>query len=149
MEHCAENCRSVDSILWLLMFPISGKSDFCCWSGKWYFLLPNPKFCLRFDDSASVSEGLPPQAPVVMHIFPFSKILLKTYLSRVKQMEYFLMWLWNSCQFLQRAQCSRCKRCISYSNSVRPSVRPSHAGILSKRRHVARYSLHRWIAKCV
>jgi len=24
--------------------------------------------------------------------------------------------------FLQRAQCSHCKRCISYSNSVRPSV---------------------------
>jgi len=27
--------------------------------------------------------------------------------------------------FLQRAQCSHCKRCISYGNSVRPSVRPS------------------------
>ena len=26
---------------------------------------------------------------------------------------------------LQRAQCSHCKRCISYSNSVRLSVRPS------------------------
>ena len=26
------------------------------------------------------------------------------------------------CQFLQRAQCSHCKRCISYSNSVCPSV---------------------------
>ena len=25
-------------------------------------------------------------------------------------------------QFLQRAQCSHCARCISYSNSVRPSV---------------------------
>ena len=33
--------------------------------------------------------------------------------------------------------------------SVRLSVRPSHAGIVSKRRHVARCSLHRWIAKCV
>ena len=45
------------------------------------------------------------------------------------------------------------KRCISYGNSVclsvRLSVRPSHAGIVSKRRHVARCSLHRWIAKCV
>ena len=55
--------------------------------------------------------------------------------------------------FLQRAQCSHCKRCISYGNSVRLSVRlsvcPSHAGIDSKRRHVARCSLHRWIAKCV
>jgi len=50
---------------------------------------------------------------------------------------------------LQRAQCSHCKRYISYGNSVRPSVRPSHAGIVSKRRHVARCSLHRWIAKCV
>ena len=27
--------------------------------------------------------------------------------------------------FVQRAQCSHCKRCISYSNSVRLSVRPS------------------------
>jgi len=55
--------------------------------------------------------------------------------------------------FLQRAQCSHCKRCTSYSNSVRPSVClsvcPSHAGIVSKRRHVARCSLHCWIAKCV
>ena len=55
-------------------------------------------------------------------------------------------------RLLQRAQCSHCKRCISYSNSVRPSVCPSvrlsvcpsHAGIVSKRRHVARCSLHRW-----
>jgi len=30
-----------------------------------------------------------------------------------------------------------------------PSVRLSHAGIVSKRRHVARCSFHRWIAKCV
>jgi len=46
-----------------------------------------------------------------------------------------------------------CKRCISYSSyvclSVCPSVCPSHSGIVSKRRHVARCSLHRWIAKCV
>ena len=46
-------------------------------------------------------------------------------------------------------QCSHCKRCISYSNSVcpsvHPSVRPSHDGIVSKRRHVARCGLHRWI----
>jgi len=33
--------------------------------------------------------------------------------------------------------------------SVRPSVRLSHAGIVSKRRHVAWCSLHRWIAKYV
>jgi len=33
--------------------------------------------------------------------------------------------------------------------SVRLSVCPSHAGIVSKLRHVARCSLHRWIAKCV
>ena len=30
-----------------------------------------------------------------------------------------------STSFLQRAQCSHCKRCISYSNSVYLSVRPS------------------------
>ena len=58
--------------------------------------------------------------------------------------------------FLQRAQL-HCKRCISYGNSVRLSVCPSvclsvrlsHAGIVSKRRNVARCSFHRWIAKCV
>ena len=33
--------------------------------------------------------------------------------------------------------------------SVRPSICPSHAGIVSKRRHVARCNVHRWIAKCV
>jgi len=33
-------------------------------------------------------------------------------------------------------------------NSVRLYVGRSHAGIVSKRRHVARCSLHRWIAKC-
>jgi len=33
--------------------------------------------------------------------------------------------------------------------SVRLSVHPSHVIIVSKRRHVARCSLHRWIAKCV
>jgi len=46
---------------------------------------------------------------------------------------------------LQRAQCSHCKRCISYGNSVCPSVclsvRLSHAGIVSKRRHVARCTI--------
>jgi len=51
--------------------------------------------------------------------------------------------------FLQRAQCSHCKRCTSYGNSVCLSVCPSHAGIVSKRRHVAWCSLHCWIAKCV
>jgi len=33
--------------------------------------------------------------------------------------------------------------------SVRPSVCPSHTGIVSKRRHEARCSLHCQIAKCV
>jgi len=33
--------------------------------------------------------------------------------------------------------------------SVCLSVRRSHAGIVSKRRHVARCSFHHWIAKCV
>ena len=50
-------------------------------------------------------------------------------------------------RFLQRAQCSHCKRCISYSDSVClsvcQSVCPSHAGIVSKRRHVARCKLRR------
>jgi len=55
--------------------------------------------------------------------------------------------------FYSTSQCSHCKRCTSYSNSVCLSVclsiRPSHAGIVSKRRHVARCSLHCQIAKCV
>ena len=45
----------------------------------------------------------------------------------INEISYYL----NKCQtlsntsqmtFLQRAQCSHCKRCISYGNSVRPSV---------------------------
>jgi len=50
---------------------------------------------------------------------------------------------------------SACNACIASAvlataiPSVRLSVCPSHAGIVSKRRHVARCSLHRWIAKCV
>ena len=49
------------------------------------------------------------------------------------------------CQYLATKGGCHGKHCISYSNSVCPS----HAGIVSKRRHVARCSLHRWIAKCV
>ena len=52
-------------------------------------------------------------------------------------------------RFYSEPQCSHCKRCISYSNTDCPSVCPSHAGIVSKRRHVARCSLRCWIAKCV
>ena len=62
-----------------------------------------------------------------------------------------------SAHFYSAPQCSHCKRCISYGNSVCPSVGlsvclsvcPSHAGIVSKRRHVARCSLQCQIAKCV
>jgi len=56
-------------------------------------------------------------------------------------------------RFYSVPQCSHCKRCTSYDNSVCLSVRlsvcPSHARIVSKRRHVARCSLHGQIAKCV
>ena len=41
--------------------------------------------------------------------------------------------------FYNTLQCSHCKRCTSYGISVRLS----HAGIVSKRRHVAQCSLHR------
>ena len=59
--------------------------------------------------------------------------------------------------FYSAPQCSHCKHRTSYSNSVSLSVRlsvclsvcPSHAGIVSKRRHVARCSLDCQIAKCV
>ena len=51
--------------------------------------------------------------------------------------------------FYSAPPCRHCKRCTSYGNSVRLSVCASHAGIVSKRRHVARYSLHCRIAKCV
>ena len=40
-----------------------------------------------------------------------------------------------------------CKRCTSYGNSVVLSVCLSHAGTVSKRLHVARSSLHYWIAQ--
>ena len=43
-----------------------------------------------------------------------------------------------SVDFYSAPQCSHCKRCASYSNSVRMSVRLSHTGIVSKRLHVAR-----------
>jgi len=39
--------------------------------------------------------------------------------------------------------------CPSVRPSIRPSVRLPHAGIVSKRRHVVRCSLHCRIAKCV
>ena len=79
------------------------------------------------------------------------------------EMIFFTISVRQSCSnlsvgltFLQRAQL-HCKRCISYGNSVRLSVCPSvclsvrlsHASIVSKRRHVARCSLHCQIAKCV
>ena len=51
--------------------------------------------------------------------------------------------------FYSTPQCSHCKRCTIYSNSVRLSVRLSHAGIVSKRLRVARRSLHCQIAKCI
>ena len=50
--------------------------------------------------------------------------------------------------FYSAPQCSHCKRCTSYGHSVRLSVRLSHAGIVSKRLHVARCSLYCQIAKC-
>ena len=60
---------------------------------------------------------------------------------------------YSSLGFYSALQCSHCKRCTRYSNSVclsvRPSVRPTRADIVSKRRHVARCSLHCSIAKCV
>ena len=59
--------------------------------------------------------------------------------------------------FYSAPQCSHCKRCTSYSNSVClsvclcvcESVCLSHAGIVSKRLHVARCSLLCHIAKCI
>jgi len=50
-------------------------------------------------------------------------------------------------RFYSAPQCSHCKRCTSYGNSVRPSVCLSHAGIVSKQLHVARCSLHCQIAQ--
>ena len=48
-------------------------------------------------------------------------------INNLEILELFKGW------FLQRAQCLHCKRCISYSNSVRPSVCPSvrHTLVLS------------------
>jgi len=55
----------------------------------------------------------------------------------------------SSPNFYSAPQCSHCKRCTSYGNSVRLSVWLSLAGIVSKRLHVARCSLHYQIPKCV
>ena len=46
-----------------------------------------------------------------------------------------------SFHFYSARQCSHCKRCNSYGNSVRLSVRLSHAGIVSKRRHVVFWTI--------
>ena len=58
-----------------------------------------------------------------------------------------------SAQFYSSPQCSDGKRCTSYGKSVRLSVCLSvclsHAGIVSKRLHLARCSLHCQITKCV
>ena len=51
--------------------------------------------------------------------------------------------------FYSAPQCSHCKRCTSYSISVRLSVCLSRVGIVSKRLHVTRCGLHSQIAKCV
>ena len=62
-----------------------------------------------------------------------------------------LFWLKSlDLDFYSAPQCSHCKRCTSYSiSAVCPSVCLSHAGTVSKRRHIARCSLHCQIAKCV
>ena len=58
-----------------------------------------------------------------------------------------IMWYIN----LRFYSAPHCKCCTSYSNSVClsvcPTVRLSHAGIVSKRRHIARCSLHCRIEK--
>jgi len=54
-------------------------------------------------------------------------------------------WVKEHHFFYSAPQCSHCKRCTSYSNSIRLS----HAGIVSKWLHVAWCSLHCQIAKCV
>jgi len=51
--------------------------------------------------------------------------------------------------FYSTLQCLHCKRCTSYGIYVCLSVRLTHAGIVSKRRHVAWCTLHSQIAKCV
>jgi len=45
--------------------------------------------------------------------------------SDIEEVKQRLVEIWqrSNAAFLQRAQCSHCKRCISYSNSVCPSVR--------------------------
>jgi len=55
--------------------------------------------------------------------------------------------------FYSAPQCSHCKQALyslrQFRLSVRPSIRLSDAGIVSKRRHIAWCSLHCQIAKCV
>jgi len=68
----------------------------------------------------------------------------------VHRRQFILNFSYFFCLLFYRApHCWHCKRCTSYGNSVRLSIRPSHAGIVLKRLHVARCSLHCQIAKCV
>ena len=67
---------------------------------------------------------------------------------------YEEMWRTYCCltSFFYSARNARIASAVllrQFRMSVRQSVCPSHAGIVSKRRHVAQCSLHRWIAKCV
>ena len=66
---------------------------------------------------------------------------LRRAVKSVRRFDWYicLLSLWVTIWLHYSARkCSHCKRCISYSNSVCPS----HAGIVSTRRHVARCSLH-------
>ena len=71
---------------------------------------------------------------------------------RLKTLSFLLLTALPAAQsadFYSAPQCSHWKRCTSYGDSVCLSVRLSYAGIVSKRQHVARCSLHCQIAKCV
>jgi len=61
------------------------------------------------------------------------------WMARWKARAEFLLSVMNF--VLQHAQCPHCKRCISYSNSVRPSVCPS----VTSRYCVKTHCLQEWV----
>jgi len=110
-----------------------------------------PKINIRNKGSATVIISLQPDTERLTTILYF--FLYSTVAEDVNNLDDVVHRVGHGSLFYSAPQCSHCKRYTSYGNSVRPSVclsvRPSHAGIVSKQRHVGQCSLHCQIAKCV
>jgi len=72
---------------------------------------------------ATITVGIGPHSSFVSVLFAFVMNDRFSFLRSPYGIGQTIIFL--SCGLLQRAQCSHCKRCISYSNSVCLSVCPS------------------------